>query len=92
MPALPRPCPYPLPRLQWQHSYVTDGKTFCIYLAVDEEAIREHASHGGCDAEAVCTMQCNAAACRALKGQASRQMSYNNHKTVRRGVRHGRWG
>lgn len=33
--------------LQWQHSYVADGKTFCIYLATDEHAIREHASIGG---------------------------------------------
>lgn len=32
---------------QWQHSYVADGKTFCIYLATDEDAIREHASIGG---------------------------------------------
>lgn len=36
-----------LGRVQWQHSYVVDGKTFCIYLATDEEAIREHASIGG---------------------------------------------
>lgn len=36
-----------LGRVQWQHSYVADGKTFCIYLAADEEAIREHASIGG---------------------------------------------
>ncbi|EFN58208.1 hypothetical protein CHLNCDRAFT_142071 [Chlorella variabilis] len=34
-------------RVQWQHSYVSDGRTFCIYLAESEEAIREHASHGG---------------------------------------------
>ncbi|KAI7845447.1 hypothetical protein COHA_000997 [Chlorella ohadii] len=36
-----------LSKVQWQHSYVADGKTFCIYLATDEEAIREHASIGG---------------------------------------------
>jgi hypothetical protein len=55
-PPRPRPCT-PLPRLQWQHSYVTEGKTFCIYLAVDEEAIREHASHGGW---VQCGAQCGA--------------------------------
>lgn len=33
--------------LQWQHSYVADGKTFCVHLAVDEDAIREHATIGG---------------------------------------------
>lgn len=35
------------PRVQWQHSYVTAGKTFCIYLAEDEDAIRAHASLSG---------------------------------------------
>jgi Protein of unknown function (DUF4242) len=33
--------------VQWQHSYVTGGKTFCIYLAENEEKIREHASLSG---------------------------------------------
>ena len=35
------------PRVQWEHSYVTGDKTFCIYLAEDEEAIREHARLSG---------------------------------------------
>jgi hypothetical protein len=35
------------PRVQWEHSYVTDNKTFCVYLAENEEAIREHASISG---------------------------------------------
>jgi hypothetical protein len=35
------------PRIQWQHSYVAGDKTFCIYLAEDEEAIREHAQKSG---------------------------------------------
>jgi hypothetical protein len=35
------------PRVQWQQSYVTADKTFCIYLAEDEEAIREHATLSG---------------------------------------------
>jgi len=35
------------PRVQWEHSYVTGDKTFCIYLAEDEEAIREHARISG---------------------------------------------
>ena len=29
--------------VQWQHSYVAADKTFCIYLAEDEDAIRRHA-------------------------------------------------
>jgi hypothetical protein len=35
------------PRVQWQQSYVTADKTFCVYLAEDEEAIREHARLSG---------------------------------------------
>jgi hypothetical protein len=35
------------PRVQWQESYITDDKTFCIYLAEDEVAIREHARLSG---------------------------------------------
>jgi hypothetical protein len=35
------------PRIQWVHSYVTDDKIYCVYLAPDEEAIRRHAEQGG---------------------------------------------
>jgi hypothetical protein len=35
------------PRVQWQQSYVTGDKTFCIYLAESEQAIREHAELSG---------------------------------------------
>jgi len=35
------------PKVQWQHSYVAKDKTFCIYLAEDEDAIREHAKLSG---------------------------------------------
>jgi hypothetical protein len=35
------------PRVQWEHSYVAGDKTFCIYLAEDEDAIREHAKISG---------------------------------------------
>jgi len=34
-------------KIQWQHSYVTKDKTFCIYLAEDEAAIQEHARLSG---------------------------------------------
>lgn len=33
--------------IQWQHSYVTADKTFCIYSAESEEKIREHARLSG---------------------------------------------
>jgi len=31
------------PKIQWLHSYVTEDKVYCVYLAPDEETIREHA-------------------------------------------------
>jgi hypothetical protein len=33
--------------VQWQHSYIADEKTFCIYLAKDEETIHRHAEMSG---------------------------------------------
>ena len=33
--------------IQWEHSYVTGEKTFCIYLARDEEIIKAHAELSG---------------------------------------------
>ena len=41
------------PRLQWQHSYVTDDKLFCVYLAEDEAAIRAHGECGGFPVSAI---------------------------------------
>lgn len=35
------------PEIQWIHSYVTDDKIFCVYVAPDEAMIREHAERGG---------------------------------------------
>lgn len=35
------------PRVQWDHSYVAGEKTFCVYLAESEDAIREHAELSG---------------------------------------------
>ena len=34
-------------KVQWEHSYVADNKTFCIYLADSEGAIQEHARLAG---------------------------------------------
>ena len=33
--------------IQWEHSYVTGNKTFCIYIADDEPLIHEHAERSG---------------------------------------------
>lgn len=41
------------PRIQWQHSYVAENKTFCIYLAESEKVIREHAQKSGFPANTV---------------------------------------
>jgi len=35
------------PEIQWVHSYVTQDKIYCIYIAPHEALIREHASQGG---------------------------------------------
>jgi len=35
------------PQIQWLHSYVTDDKVYCVYIAPNEEVIREHAAQGG---------------------------------------------
>ncbi|MEQ1942530.1 DUF4242 domain-containing protein [Mesorhizobium sp. VNQ89] len=41
------------PRVQWEHSYVCGKKTFCLYLAEDEAAIREHAKLSGFPASCI---------------------------------------
>lgn len=33
--------------IQWLHSYVTADKLYCVYIASDENLIREHARQGG---------------------------------------------
>ncbi|CAN5287392.1 hypothetical protein BH10ACI1_BH10ACI1_10740 [soil metagenome] len=35
------------PQIQWVESYVTDNKIYCVYIAPNEEMIREHANQGG---------------------------------------------
>ena len=34
------------PQIQWVESYVTDDKVYCVYIAPDEEMVREHARRG----------------------------------------------
>ena len=34
------------PRVQWEHSYVAPDKLFCVYLAENEDLVREHAKRG----------------------------------------------
>ena len=35
------------PQIQWVESYVTGDKVYCVYIAPNEEMVREHASRGG---------------------------------------------
>jgi cell division inhibitor SulA len=41
------------PQIQWLQSYVTENKIYCIYIAPDEEMVREHARQGGFPANSV---------------------------------------
>ncbi len=41
------------PQIQWVHSYVTDNKIYCVYVAPDEASVREHATQGGFPANSV---------------------------------------
>jgi hypothetical protein len=41
------------PQIQWLHSYVTENKIYCIYIAPNEEMVREHAQMGGFPANSV---------------------------------------
>lgn len=41
------------PQIQWLHSYVTQDKIYCVYIAPDEETVREHAQMGGFPANSV---------------------------------------
>jgi len=35
------------PQIQWVESFVTDDKIYCVYVAPNAEAVREHAQRGG---------------------------------------------
>jgi len=41
------------PQILWVHSYVTQDKIYCVYIAPDESTIREHAKQGGFPANRV---------------------------------------
>ena len=41
------------PQIQWLQSYVTGDKIYCVYIAPDEKAVREHAKQGGFPANRV---------------------------------------
>ena len=39
--------------IQWEHSYVTTDKIYCVYIAPNEEMVREHALKGGFPANVI---------------------------------------
>jgi len=41
------------PQIQWVHSYITENKIYCVYIAPDEAAVREHAEAGGFPANVI---------------------------------------
>lgn len=41
------------PQVQWDHSYVTGDKVYCVYVAPNEDLIREHARQGGFPADRI---------------------------------------
>jgi hypothetical protein len=43
----------PGPQIQWLQSFVTDNKIYCVYIAPNEEIVRQHASLGGFPANVV---------------------------------------
>jgi len=40
-------------QIQWLQSYVTNDKIYCVYIAPNEEMIREHAERGGFPANSI---------------------------------------
>ena len=41
------------PQIQWLHSYVTESKVYCVYLAPDEATVQEHARRTGIPANRI---------------------------------------
>lgn len=45
------------PNIQWVESFVTDNKVYCVYIAPDEAALREHARRGGFPVDQICRVR-----------------------------------
>jgi Nickel responsive protein SCO4226-like len=45
------------PQIQWLHSYVTEDKVYCVYLAPDEDTVRQHARRTGIPADRVAAVR-----------------------------------
>jgi hypothetical protein len=45
------------PQIQWVQSYVTENKLYCVYIAPNEEMVREHARLGGFPANHIASVK-----------------------------------
>jgi len=45
------------PKIQWQQTYVTDDKLYCVYVADSEREVREHAQRSGFPASSVAAVR-----------------------------------
>jgi hypothetical protein len=45
------------PAIQWQESFVTDDKIYCVYIAENEDLLREHAKRGAFPIDSVATVR-----------------------------------
>ena len=45
------------PQVQWLESFVTANKIFCVYIAQNEQMIKEHAQKGGFPANRICEIK-----------------------------------
>jgi len=45
------------PQIQWLHSYVTEDKVYCVYLAPDEETILDHARRANIPANRIAAVR-----------------------------------
>ena len=45
------------PQIQWVQSYVTDDKIYCVYVAHNDEMVREHARKGGFPADRIAAVR-----------------------------------
>ena len=43
--------------IQWVHSYVTGDKIYCVYIAPNEDLVREHAAKGGFPANSIAAVK-----------------------------------
>jgi len=63
------------PQIQWLESYVTGDKVYCVYIAPNEEMIREHAAQGGFPANRVSEIKSIIDPTTAERSAASSQQS-----------------